>query len=271
MKSKKMAIIGVTAGLVAGAGAGFVLNLPGGASAEKRESAINVQATGDDSGSASGMPGNSIGGDMMGDGDHDGDHGMGMMDDGDREQHLRDALQSLVDDGTLTAADVDAVVTALSTKPATPPAPPADGSEPDHAAMMKNRLQSLVDDGTLSSSQLDKIVAALDAAMPAGGRGHMGGGRDGHMGGRHGGRGGMMGGQLLETAASTIGITADELKAELKSGKTVAEVAVANGKTAKQVIDALVADASDELEQRITDFVNGTQPAAPTTPATTAP
>lgn len=251
MKSKKMVIAGVTAGLLAGAGAGFVLNLPGGASATKSDAAISVQA------SDTSVPGNSIGGDVMG--DHDGDH------DGDREQHLRDALQPLVDDGSITAADVDAVATALSTKPATRPAPPADGSEPDHAAMLKSRLQSLVDAGTLTSSKLDKIVAALDAAMPAGGRdGHMGGrhggGRDGHMGGR----GGKMGGQLLETAASAIGITADELKTELQAGKTVAEVATANGKTAQQVIDALVAQASADLEQRITDFVNGVQPAAPT-------
>mgnify|MGYP006271748633 FL=1 len=201
--------------------------------------------------------------------------GMGMMDDGDREQHLRDALQSLVDDGSITAADVDAVVTALSAKPATPPAPPADGSAPDHAAMLKSRLQSLVDAGTLTSSKLDKIVAALDAAMPAGGRdGHMGGRHGGGRDGRMGGRGGMMGSQLLETAASTIGITADELKTELQAGKTVAEVAIANGKTAQQVIDALVAQASADLEQRITDFVNGVQPTAPAgsnaAPGTTA-
>jgi len=246
MKSKKMVIAGVTAGLLAGAGAGFVLNLPGGASATKSDAAISVQA------SDTSVPGNSIGGDVMG--DHD----------GDREQHLRDALQPLVDDGSITAADVDAVATALSTKPATRPAPPADGSEPDHAAMLTSRLQPLVDAGTLTSAKLDKIVAALDAAMPAGGRdGHMGGrhggGRDGHMGGR----GGRMGGQLLETAASAIGITADELKTELQAGKTVAEVATANGKTAQQVIDALVAQASADLEQRITDFVNGVQPAAP--------
>ena len=40
-------------------------------------------------------------------------------------------------------------------------------------------------------------------------------------------------------------------------------MAVANGKTAQQVIDALVAVASDNLTQRITDMVNGVEPAAP--------
>ena len=202
MKSKKLAIVGVTAGLLAGAGAGFVLNLPGGVSAEK---SVSVQAEGSDTTT----PGSSIGGDTA----------------DDRGQHVRDALQTLVDDGTLSA------------------------------------------------SQVDEIVAALSAAMPADGRrgghmgdGHMGDGHmgDGHMGGGHKGGGhGVKGGELLTTAATAIGITEDELKSELQAGKTIAEVAVANGKTAKQVIDALVTEATADLTQRVTDMVNGVEPTAP--------
>jgi hypothetical protein len=253
MKSKKMAIAGVTAGLLAGAGAGFVLNLPGGASAEKSSVVVQAAGTTDDD-STGGAPAGSIGGGAM----DDGDGHMGAEHHGNREDHLREALQPLVDDGTLTAADLDAVVTALGTRPSTPPTPPADGSMPDPSTRIKARLQSLVDDGTLSASDLDKVAAALVAAMPADG------GRGGHGGHDHGGRGGM-GGRLLEPAATAIGITVDELKTELQAGKTIAEVAVANGKTAQQVIDALVDEATADITQRITDMVNGVQPTPPST------
>ncbi len=81
-----------------------------------------------------------------------------------------------------------------------------------------------------------------------------------------------MRGEMLTAAADAIGITADELKTEIEAGKTIAEVAVENGKTAQDVIDALVATASADLTQRITDLVNGVHndDAAPATPATGA-
>jgi hypothetical protein len=126
--------------------------------------------------------------------------------------------------------------------------------------MLKARLQTLVDDGTLTSSQLDAVVVALEAARP------MGGGHDGQNHGRPG-----MGGQrgekrqeMLTSAAEAIGITAEELKTAIKGGQTIAQVAEANGKTVQSVIDALVAQATTDLTQRITDMVNGVKPAAPT-------
>jgi hypothetical protein len=131
--------------------------------------------------------------------------------------------------------------------------------------MLKARLQTLVDDGTLTSSQLDAVVAAVEAARPMGG-GHEG---RGHGGQNHGGPG--MGGQrgekrqeMLTSAAEAIGITAEELKTAIKGGQTIAQVAEANGKTVQSVIDALVAQATTDLTQRITDMVNGVKPAAPT-------
>jgi uncharacterized protein YidB (DUF937 family) len=71
-------------------------------------------------------------------------------------------------------------------------------------------------------------------------------------GGPVGGPGGHRG-HGLETAAEAIGITAEELRAALEDGQTVAEVAEANGVDAQTVIDALVAEATE----RITAFVNG--------------
>ena len=258
-KTKKLAIIGVTAGLVAGAGAGLLMNLPGGASA-KSPVAVSATGTDGDTGTSSDAPASSINGesgDVDGDGDHHGGrHG---MDPAEMEAHVREDLQALVDAGTIDASDVDAIVAALATPPATPPT--NDGTRPERGAMLTARLQSLVDDGTLTSTQLDAVVAALEAGRPDHGPG---------MG--HGGHRGGMRGEMLTAAADAIGITADELKTEIEAGKSIAEVAVENGKTAQDVIDALVATARADLTQRITDLVNGVHndDAAPATPATGA-
>jgi hypothetical protein len=234
-KTKKYAVIGITAGLLLGAGGGLLMNLPGGASAK---SVAPQSISADDNSTTTKSA--------------------------DREAKLRETLQTLVSAGTIDASDVDAIVTALSTKPTTPPAADTSGARPKPGAMLKARLQALVDDGTLTSSQLDAVVAAVEAARPMGG-GHEG---RGHGGQNHGGPG--MGGQrgekrqeMLTSAAEAIGITAEELKTAIKGGQTIAQVAEANGKTVQSVIDALVAQATTDLTQRITDMVNGVKPAAP--------
>jgi hypothetical protein len=139
---------------------------------------------------------------------------------------------------------------------------------------LKDSLAKLVTDGTITQAQADAITAAIDANRPAagagdgdgdGGRGRggpmggpMGGpGRGGFgMGGRHGGAG-M--GMNLDTAATALGMTADELRTELMAGKSIAQVATAKGVDVQKVIDALVAEA----KTRITDMVNGVRPPAP--------
>ncbi|MFM8564402.1 MAG: hypothetical protein ACKOCE_11025 [Acidimicrobiia bacterium] len=247
--SKKLAVIGVTAGLVAGAGAGLLMNLPGGASAK---SAVGVSATGVEDDNATDAPASSIGGEA---GDVEGEHHGGRHGDpAEFAAHLREELQSLVDAGTIDASELDAIVAALTTPPAAPPV--GDGTRPDRGEMVTNRLQSLVDDGTLTTSQRDAVVTALEAARP-----------DHGPGAGHGGRRGGLRGKMFDAAAAAIGITADELKTEIQSGKTIAELAVANGKTAQEVIDALVVTATADLTQRITDMVNGVQPTAPTATA----
>lgn len=123
-------------------------------------------------------------------------------------------------------------------------------------------LQPLVSDGTLTQAQADAVLAALQAAAPQGGP---------RM-------------ARLETVAGVLGITADEVRTAVQGGQTIADLAVANGKTAQDVIDALVAEveqhfadevASGEHTQadadariadattRITEFVNNTQSAMP--------
>jgi len=262
-KTKKFAVIGITAGLLLGAGGGLLMNLPGGASAKS----VTPQAiSADDNSTDTSTPANSINGVEAG-GDADGDHHGGRGGDVDpaaREAKLRETLQTLVDAGTIDASDVDAIVTALQTKPTTPPAADTTGARPEPGTILKARLQTLVDDGTLTSSQLDAVATALEAARPMGG-GHEG---RGHGSQNHGGpgMGGARGGmrqEMLTAAADAIGITADDLKTAIEGGQTIAQIAEANGKSVQSVIDALVAQATTDLTQRITNMVNGVKPAAP--------
>lgn len=71
---------------------------------------------------------------------------------------------------------------------------------------------------------------------------------------------GPKGGPQLDAAASALGITADELRTQLESGKTIAQVAADKGVDVNTVIDAMVSAAQTDLRARITDFVNNGRP-----------
>jgi hypothetical protein len=240
-KARKWIVAGVSAGALAGGVAGFMVTVPGGAGAATSSAVVSVSDTATD-------------GDSTVEAQH---HGRPHLSPEERAAKFVDVLQALVDDGTLTSAQVDSIVTALTTRPETPPA----GERPDPTTIMTTRLQALVDDGTITTAERDTVIATLQAARPDHEEG------EGADGGR-GGRGGRHLGEALDTAASVIGVTADELKTALQSGESIADVATANGVDPQTVIDALVADATANLTQRITDMVNGVRPAdAPADPA----
>lgn len=136
-------------------------------------------------------------------------------------------------------------------------------------------IDALVTNGT---ERLEGAIAELPDRMSElvereglperGGRGG-----PGHFGGRGAG---------IEGAAEAIGISDDELRAALRDGSTIAEVATANDVEVNTVIEALVADANErldaalsderitqaqaderkaDLEERMTALVNGERPA----------
>ena len=127
-------------------------------------------------------------------------------------------------------------------------------------------LKERVADGDITQARADAILANLNARVtamvnsdvPAMGRGF---GRDG---GRrfgksddHGIRGhgfpSLRGSTVLE---DTLGMTREEIRAGLESGKSIADLANAKGVSVQNVVDALVAEA----RVRITDMVNGKLP-----------
>ena len=236
MKARKWIVTGVTAGVLAGGAAGFMVTVPGGAGAA---TSSTVQVADSDAESFV-MP------------QH---HGQPHLSPEERAAKFGDVLQTLVDDGTITVAQRDSIVTALTTRPTERPP-----ERPDPSTIMTTRLQGLVDDGTITVAQRDAVIATLQAARPASGE------HEGHQ--ERQGRRAENRQASLETAASVIGVTADELKAALQGGQSIADVATANGVDPQTVIDALVAEATSNLTQRITDMVNGVRPAdAPADPA----
>ncbi len=176
--NKRITALGLTAGLLAGAGAGFLLESSGSAGA-----AANVAVVGAAVGASA---------------------------------------STTATDDTGGADDADRAA--------------------DRAARLQEVLQPLVDDGTLTQAQADEVVSALQAAGP--------------MGGDHGDRGGKGGpgmrrGANLDEVATLLGITPDEMKTALQGGQTLAELAVANGTTAQDVIDLLVADLTAHLTEEV--------------------
>jgi len=168
-------------------------------------------------------------------------------------------------DSTDTANDVTVAGTTDDT---------ANDVRPEKGMGLTTALADLVTAGTITQDQSDSVTAAIAAnhGGPGGGqgRGHggeggPGGGHEGHEG--RGGPGGMGGGKIAEVAATALGVTTDELKTELDAGKTIAEVAAGKGVDVQTVIDAIVADQTADITERVTGFVNGVKPTAPVAPA----
>jgi len=135
---------------------------------------------------------------------------------------------------------------------------------------LENRVDQAVEDGRLTEEQADALKERIDSGAaplvfggfggPGFGHGHFGHFAD------------------LDGAATYLGLTTAELRAELEDGKTLAEIAKAEGKSVDGLIQALVKAANEriaeavadgrltqaqadeleaDVEERITDLVNG--------------
>ena len=106
---------------------------------------------------------------------------------------------------------------------------------------LESRVDAAVEAGTLTEAQAAELKQRIEAgAVPLLGIGH-GPGRGGHHG-------------FVDFAAAAdfIGVTEAELRSSLEDGDTLAEIAKANGKTAAGLVDALVASAKADLDEKVT-------------------
>jgi polyhydroxyalkanoate synthesis regulator phasin len=119
-------------------------------------------------------------------------------------------------------------------------APPSSAtpSAPDRANFLDDALKSLVDDGTINQDQADKIKSRVqDNAKAA----------RAQLGERK--LAGPLGVQL-DKAADVLGISVDDLKAQLKEGKTLKEIA---GDKRDALVAALTDAANARIDQAVTD------------------
>ena len=105
---------------------------------------------------------------------------------------------------------------------------------------IEDALAGLVTGGTLTQSQADEVATTLDSSDAL-----RGGGRAGHGGGRV---------VDLDTAATTIGLSTDDLRTALQAdGATLVTVASDHDVTEQTLVDALVAAAKTHLTEEVTE------------------
>ena len=168
-------------------------------------------------------------------------------------------------------ADSNAVVADAASQLGITPAKLSDALK----TALENRVDAAVAAGRLTAAQGKELKAQIEAGnvpLVAVGGGPGPGGPGFH---HHGG------GPGLDAAATYLGVTEAQLHTALESGKTLADVAKANGKTVDGLVAAMVADAKQhiadevaagrlttaqqtqilsDLEQHITGMVNGQMP-----------
>lgn len=118
-------------------------------------------------------------------------------------------------------------------------------ARPEFGTRIAAALQGLVDDGTLTEDQVDAVIDALADARPDT--------RDGVRHRRHHGpRGHFFARVAGPEIAELLDMEPEELRDELRNGRTVADLAEARGVDIDTVIDALV-DAAEERLGRAVD------------------
>ena len=116
---------------------------------------------------------------------------------------------------------------------------------------LKNRVDDAVEDGRLTQDHADALMERIEASeYPLlGGLGVLGRGAWSHGGP---GFGRFEHFELLETAASYLGMTEAELREALED-KTLAEIAEEQGKTASGLVEQLVATQTKRIDEAVAD------------------
>src|SRR5690348_12300298 len=126
---------------------------------------------------------------------------------------------------------------------------------------LSDRLDQLVKQGRLTRAEANAILKQAEAhggAFPFGDFGHHGFGGPGHFGFHHGfGPGpffgpGPMGGPLAGVA-KYLGVSTEQLLKDLRSGKTLAAIAKAKGKSVSGLESAMVAPIKSHLDSAVKD------------------
>jgi polyhydroxyalkanoate synthesis regulator phasin len=109
---------------------------------------------------------------------------------------------------------------------------------------LERALAPLVANGTITQQQADAVIQALQDARPD----HLG--RGGPFGAA---RGIGVFGDVFDAAAKALGMSTDDLRAALRDGKSIADIAKDEQVDTSKVVDAMVAAVHAELDQAVKD------------------
>ncbi len=239
--TNKKTIATLVAGLVAGGAAGFAFGVPALTSAAP----VVVQQT-DDSGTDPGAATDAAAdGDVHDDGER-GPHGPRGGGRGPAPEVLAEILGVDVDtlrsdfEAGMSVADI-AEAQGVETQAV------VDGLVADLA----DHLAEHVADGSLTQDEADAKLAdaatmiadRIDDVPPVGG----------HEGGDHGGEGRGPRGGVSDEVLALLGIDAETLRAEFGAGKSLADVATANGVDVQAVIDQMVTEGEAHIAEHVAD------------------
>jgi hypothetical protein len=146
------------------------------------------------------------------------------------------------------AANTPTPSTTASPKPSASPAPDSTAAQDARQKAITDQLKSLVDDGTLTQAQADKVAEKLAAAKELPG-----------LDGPHRGFGGPGMGfgagiqQLEDAAAKALGLSVDDLRTQLRSGSTLADIAKKQNKDVTTLTSTLTKAAQAQLTQAVKD------------------
>jgi len=132
-----------------------------------------------------------------------------------------------------------------STSSGAPSADPAGPRCMGPKAKFKDVLDGLVQDGTITQDQEDKIIQAFKDAKPERQPGTGPLGRRGRVG-----PGEILKG-MVDVAANTIGVPPADLANELKSGKSVADVANEHNVDPQTVVQAIVDAGNKKVDDAV--------------------
>jgi hypothetical protein len=111
---------------------------------------------------------------------------------------------------------------------------------PERGRPVRSALDALVADGVLDQAQADRVYRSVVGAV-----------REGREERREARRERRQ--EWAGVVAGVVGVSPDELRAELEAGRTVAEIAAANGRTTDEVLAALVAAVDTRLDAEVAD------------------
>lgn len=127
----------------------------------------------------------------------------------------------------------------------TDPAAPTDEAPAEVGSRLRDTLQSLVDDGTITAEQADAVTSHLIENRPD--RDERRENREARREARQERR------QAPEAVQELLGLSAEELREQLRAGSTLGDIATEQGLDPQDVVDVIVAEMTERVDAAVAD------------------